>query len=267
MARALYPGTFDPIHNGHIDIARACGGRVFDEVVVAIYDAPPKKLLFTTEERLTLASTGNSGEPVPNISLIVTYTGLTIRVRAGASGVDVPSCAGCGTWPTSSTSSRSAGPTATWRPAILSCAASVLQQRVRLPERYRILKEVASLGGDCEALGAQAVCLMRSAPGSTARCPPDRPNSTSNMRINSFTGTRFCRQAPCSTQNRKDAQLFLGAFASTKKLANYIAAASHSATNVVEDGTSKNPNLRALRSRFRNWLACSLASYASAPAS
>ena len=44
MARALYPGTFDPIHNGHIDIA-VRAGALFDEVVMAIYDAPPKKLL------------------------------------------------------------------------------------------------------------------------------------------------------------------------------------------------------------------------------
>jgi cytidyltransferase-like protein len=47
MARALYPGTFDPIHNGHIDIA-VRASALFDEVVVAIYDAPPKKLLFET---------------------------------------------------------------------------------------------------------------------------------------------------------------------------------------------------------------------------
>ena len=54
MARALYPGTFDPIHNGHIDIA-VRASALFDEVVMAIYDAPPKKLLFETAERLELA--------------------------------------------------------------------------------------------------------------------------------------------------------------------------------------------------------------------
>lgn len=75
MARAIYPGTFDPIHNGHIDIAnRACA--IFDEVVLAIYDAPPKKLLFTTEDRLELARTALAH--LPNLS-VTTYTGLTVE--------------------------------------------------------------------------------------------------------------------------------------------------------------------------------------------
>ena len=56
MTRALYPGTFDPIHNGHIDIATRASA-LFGELIVAIYDAPPKKLLFSTEERLALAQT------------------------------------------------------------------------------------------------------------------------------------------------------------------------------------------------------------------
>jgi pantetheine-phosphate adenylyltransferase len=75
MARALYPGTFDPIHNGHIDIA-VRASALFDEVVMAIYDAPPKKLLFDTAERLEMARLAL--EQVPNIR-IITYTGLTIE--------------------------------------------------------------------------------------------------------------------------------------------------------------------------------------------
>ncbi|MCB0128531.1 MAG: adenylyltransferase/cytidyltransferase family protein, partial [Caldilineaceae bacterium] len=52
MTRALYPGSFDPIHNGHIDIATRASA-IFDELIVAIYDAPPKKnVLFSTDERL-----------------------------------------------------------------------------------------------------------------------------------------------------------------------------------------------------------------------
>jgi pantetheine-phosphate adenylyltransferase len=74
MTRAMYPGTFDPIHNGHIDIA-ARAGALFDELVVAVYDAPPKKLLFTTEERVELAR--DALAHLPNVS-IVAYTGLTI---------------------------------------------------------------------------------------------------------------------------------------------------------------------------------------------
>lgn len=74
MPRALYPGTFDPIHNGHIDIATRASA-LFDEVVIAIYDAPPKKLLFSTDERLELARETLSN--LPNVS-VTTYTGLTV---------------------------------------------------------------------------------------------------------------------------------------------------------------------------------------------
>jgi pantetheine-phosphate adenylyltransferase len=51
---AVYPATLDPIHNGHIDIATRAA-RVFDEVIVAVYDKPKKNLLFDVEERRELA--------------------------------------------------------------------------------------------------------------------------------------------------------------------------------------------------------------------
>jgi pantetheine-phosphate adenylyltransferase len=76
MTRALYPGTFDPIHNGHIDIA-ARASALFSEVVFAVYDAPPKKLLFSTEERLELAQEALAH--LPNVT-VVSYTGLTVNV-------------------------------------------------------------------------------------------------------------------------------------------------------------------------------------------
>ena len=50
MIRAIFPGTFDPIHNGHIDIARRAT-KLFDEVIVAVYERPLKTLLFSPEER------------------------------------------------------------------------------------------------------------------------------------------------------------------------------------------------------------------------
>lgn len=84
MPRAIYPGTFDPIHNGHIDIATRASA-LFDELVVAIYDAPPKKLLFSTEERLELASEALAH--LHNVS-VVAYTGLTVH-HAREAGADV----------------------------------------------------------------------------------------------------------------------------------------------------------------------------------
>ena len=55
MVRALFPGTFDPIHYGHIDIATRAT-RLFDEVVMAVYDKPLKSLMFTPDERMSLVS-------------------------------------------------------------------------------------------------------------------------------------------------------------------------------------------------------------------
>ena len=53
MIKALFPASFDPIHNGHIDIINRAI-KIFDEVVVGVYEIPEKDLLFTTEERLDL---------------------------------------------------------------------------------------------------------------------------------------------------------------------------------------------------------------------
>lgn len=50
MRKAIYPGSFDPVTNGHVDIIRR-SLRLFDEVVVAILVNPTKQALFTIEER------------------------------------------------------------------------------------------------------------------------------------------------------------------------------------------------------------------------
>lgn len=75
MVRAFYPGTFDPMHNGHVDIATRTS-ILFDEVVIAVYDAPPKKLLFSTDERLHLARLAVAH--LHNVS-VTAYIGLTVE--------------------------------------------------------------------------------------------------------------------------------------------------------------------------------------------
>ena len=74
MIRALYPGTFDPIHNGHVDIATRAAA-LFDELVIGIYDTSPKSLLFDTTQRVKLAE--ESLAHLPNVR-IATYHGLTV---------------------------------------------------------------------------------------------------------------------------------------------------------------------------------------------
>jgi len=74
--RAVFPGTFDPIHFGHIDIARR-GCELFDELVVAVYDRPLKSLLFSPEERIALVRTAFANEV--NIS-VQGYRTLTVNL-------------------------------------------------------------------------------------------------------------------------------------------------------------------------------------------
>jgi pantetheine-phosphate adenylyltransferase len=53
MTIAIYPATFDPITNGHVDIAERATA-IFDKLIVAVYARPLKRLLFSTEERLAM---------------------------------------------------------------------------------------------------------------------------------------------------------------------------------------------------------------------
>lgn len=75
MTVALYPGSFDPPTNGHIDIATRAAA-LFEKLVVAVYDTPSKQLLFNTKERVELLRRAVAS--VPNIE-VVPYTGLTVE--------------------------------------------------------------------------------------------------------------------------------------------------------------------------------------------
>lgn len=75
MTIALYPGSFDPVTNGHADIARRAAD-IFEKVIVAVYDAPPKRLAFTTNERVELFRESVRG--VRNIE-VRSYKGLTVH--------------------------------------------------------------------------------------------------------------------------------------------------------------------------------------------
>ncbi len=84
---AIYPGTFDPITNGHLDLlARA--EQIFDQVVIAISDNPRKKPLFATEERIQLLEEAVADRPHVTVDcfndLLVNYMarkGLRFVIR------------------------------------------------------------------------------------------------------------------------------------------------------------------------------------------
>ena len=86
MVIALYPGSFDPVTVGHLDIA-ARASLLFDEVVVSVYDTPSKSLLFSTNERVELFE--SACQHLPNVR-VVKYSGLTVRfARESGAGVIV----------------------------------------------------------------------------------------------------------------------------------------------------------------------------------
>jgi len=71
---AIYPGSFDPFTNGHLDIAMR-SSRLFEKLVIGIFDHPTgKNLLFSTEDRLKI--TRASVAHIPNIE-VLPYTELT----------------------------------------------------------------------------------------------------------------------------------------------------------------------------------------------
>jgi pantetheine-phosphate adenylyltransferase len=60
VTRALYPGTFDPITNGHLDVIQRAS-RLFDELVVAVAESPGKNAVFSLEERQRLIEASIAG--------------------------------------------------------------------------------------------------------------------------------------------------------------------------------------------------------------
>ena len=74
MSTALYPGTFDPVTNGHMDILRR-GAGLFDKVVVAVGARVDKKTLFTAEERVALFRA--CAADLANVS-VEPFTGLVV---------------------------------------------------------------------------------------------------------------------------------------------------------------------------------------------
>jgi len=71
---AVYPGTFDPITNGHLDMIKR-GAKMFDKLYVVLSENTNKNYLFTLDERLTL--TKETLSPLTNVEVVVS-SGLTV---------------------------------------------------------------------------------------------------------------------------------------------------------------------------------------------
>ena len=74
MTIAIYPGSFDPVTNGHLDIANRAAA-LFDELIIGVYDRPSKHLMFSTEERVNLVK--KAVAHLPNVR-VTAYDELTV---------------------------------------------------------------------------------------------------------------------------------------------------------------------------------------------
>jgi len=75
MVTAVYPGTFDPVTLGHLDVVTRAAA-LFDKVLVAVYASPSKDLLFSAQERVELFN--KSIHHLPNVE-VTKFEGLVVR--------------------------------------------------------------------------------------------------------------------------------------------------------------------------------------------
>lgn len=86
MSIAIYPGSFDPVTNGHLDIAQRAT-HLFDTVIMAVFDRPDKRLLFPTADRVAMLRTATASMPRIKVE---TYSSLTVEyARSVGAGVVV----------------------------------------------------------------------------------------------------------------------------------------------------------------------------------
>jgi len=146
---AIYPGTFDPITNGHLDIATRAA-KLFEKLIIGVYDTPNKRLLFTTKERVELARQAVAGLPNVEVKAFPELTvdfarkvGARVMVRGLRAGADFER---------------------EFEMAMLNKKLSPELELVCLMSRLEyqflsssLLKETASLGGDVDDLVPQHV--------------------------------------------------------------------------------------------------------------
>ncbi len=83
MRIAIYPGTFDPITNGHLDIATRAS-KLFDKLVIGVYETPNKPILFSVQERVELIRKAIAD--LPNVE-VQSFGGLTVDFAKRAKAI------------------------------------------------------------------------------------------------------------------------------------------------------------------------------------
>lgn len=78
--RAIFPGSFDPITNGHLDVIHRAI-KLFDELIIAVGRSPIKNQLFTPEERVEMIAELVDKEKMPGVS-VESFDGLTVEYAA-----------------------------------------------------------------------------------------------------------------------------------------------------------------------------------------
>jgi pantetheine-phosphate adenylyltransferase len=79
--RAIFPGSFDPITNGHLDVINR-GMKLFDELIIAVGRSPVKNQLFTPEERVEMISELIDNKKMPGVS-VESFEGLMVEYATG----------------------------------------------------------------------------------------------------------------------------------------------------------------------------------------
>lgn len=149
MKRILFPGSFDPIHLGHIDIARR-SLELCDELVIAVYDRPSKSLLFSLEERIHMIQEEFSDNPRVRIE---GYSGLTV---AYAKAIEANAIVrGLRVFSDFEYEFRMALANKRLIPAVETIAMITSEQHTFLSSTT--VKEIAALGGDISTMVPQHV--------------------------------------------------------------------------------------------------------------
>ena len=78
--RAIFPGSFDPITNGHLDVIRRAI-KLFDELIIAVGRSPIKNQLFSPEERVEMIAELLDKDKMPGVS-VESFEGLTVEYAA-----------------------------------------------------------------------------------------------------------------------------------------------------------------------------------------